>query len=240
METADSIKGFVITTEKEIDRAGNVAQIHRMFPGIEIMPAVYPSDIHVPFLQQLIKKSAERTNKALNQGEIGVLLSNRRVWREVCKRAVNDHDCFLVLESDSRIPDPQILTAYFRYCSSYDIFFWGAWSGNMQLHRSTIHKENTYKIGEPYLKTVYGAYGYSLNRKAARLLLNRTGKISWPVDQYKRFFIRTELSVGGIVPEVVSHWNTESTIGHEGVILWQRKLMLKILWLRNWLICLFT
>ena len=234
------IKGFIITAEKEKDRADNVARIRQQLPQVEIMHAVYPSDIHLPFLRRLIQKSAERTGEALNPGEIGILLSNRRVWREICKRAGNDQDHFLVLESDSRILDEGMLKNYFHKIGNYDIFFWGAWSGNMQLHRSTIHKENNHTIGEPLLKTVYGAYGYSLNRKAAHLLLQRTGKISWPVDQYKRFFSRTELAVGGIVPEVVSHWDTDSTIGHAGVIQWQRTIKLKMLWVRNWLICLFT
>lgn len=71
------IKGFIITAEKEKDRADNVARIRQQLPQVEIMHAVYPSDIQLPFLQRLIQKSAERTGGALNPGEIGILLSNR-------------------------------------------------------------------------------------------------------------------------------------------------------------------
>jgi len=235
------IKGFIITSDKEHDRTENVSFLRHQVPGIEIMRAIYPGDIHVPFLEKLIVQSRKRSGTALNRGEIGVLLTNRKIWKEICIRSSDPHENYLILESDSRIANLSVLENFFSESASYDIFFWGAWSGNMQLHRSTIQKKvNGYLIGEPYIKTVYGAYGYSLNKKAAQLLLKRTGKISYAVDQYKRFFKRNELRIGGVTPEIISHWDASSTIGHEGVILWKRRIMLKILFIKNWLVCRFT
>lgn len=240
MQVISDIKGFVITSWKEKERAANINKLQAQLPQMEFTPAIYPTEIHVPFLQKLMECSKARTGTALNQGEIGVLLSHRRIWQEICKRAVDETENYLVLESDSILLNISLLKNYFYKSRSWDIFFWGAWSGHMQLYRSSIQaKIDAYRIGEPYIRTIYGAYGYSLNRKAAHLLLKRTARIAYPVDQYKRFFTQNELKIGGVVPEVISYLDFPTTVGHEGVVMWKRKLLLRYLWIRNKVICFF-
>ena len=90
----------------------------------------------------------------------------------------------------------------------YDFFFWGAWNGYASLKKSTVQ----HGVGEPLIKSVYGAYGYSLNAKAARYLLQKTARIAYPVDMYKRFVDPSEISLGAIVPEVISTWRTSDSL----------------------------
>jgi hypothetical protein len=113
---------------------------------------------------------------------------------------------FLVLESDSRIMKPEHLKA--ETAEKYDLFFWGAWNGYASLKRST--RKNG--VGEPLIKSVYGAYGYSLNAKAARYLLENTSRVAYPVDMYKRYVDPSEISLGAIVPEVISTWRTSDSM----------------------------
>ena len=232
---------FVITAPHETDRLSNLRLLRQQLPDLVFVDAVYPSRQHVPFLTQLQKLSLERTGWKLQEGEIGVLLSNRKIWRHILHHAPNDDTLYLVLESDSVIQDLTMLhTLYPTVQGTYDLFFWGAWSGHMQLERSTKRKlHQGYSYGKPYIKTVYGAYGYSINRKAAAHLLQETAKISHPVDQYKYFIKENDLRVGGVLPEVITHLDLKSTIEHPEIAAWRRKAWLQLLDIKNAVICFF-
>lgn len=171
-------RAFVLFAEHETERKAHVEVMRSALPALEVVEPVFPSRVHVPFVEALIDKSRERTGKALLPTEIGVILSHRKVWRMIAQEDSQEH--FLVLESDSRILKPELLQS--ETAEKYDLFFWGAWNGYASLKRST--KEN---MGEPLIKSVYGAYGYSLNAKAAKYLLQKTARIAYPVDMYKRF-----------------------------------------------------
>ena len=101
---------------------------------------------------------------------------------------------------------PELLKA--ETAKKYDLFFWGAWNGYASLKKSTVQ----HGVGEPLIKSVYGAYGYSLNSKAAKYLLQKTARIAYPVDMYKRFVDTREISIGAIVPEVISTWRTSDSL----------------------------
>lgn len=235
------IPAFVITADHETDRVEMLEDMQKLLPCLEKVSAIYPSRIKVPFLHTLQVLSRQRTGWQLNDGEIGVLLSNRKTWREIIKRAVSDNQMFLVLESDSYVRDIEMLTELYPAVEQqYDLFFWGGWEGHIQLERSSRQKyKGPYTIGVPYIKTVYGAYGYSLNRKAAQYLLKQTGKISYPVDQYKRFITPGYLRIGSVIPEIIPQRDWQSTIGHPTMPKWQRTLWLFILDCKNALICFF-
>lgn len=235
------IPSFVITAAHETDRQENLALLKNQLPELVFADAIYPSKQHIPFLAQLQQASLERTGWKLNAGEIGVLLSNRKIWRQVVKQAPDDTSLHLVLESDSVLLDVEMLRVIYPSLKGrYDLFFWGAWSGHMQLERSSKEKTTKrYTMGRPYIKTVYGAYGYCINRKAALYLLKATARISHPVDQYKYFIKEGDLRLGGIVPELITHLTTDSTIGHPAVPGWRKKLFLQILDIKNALICFF-
>lgn len=236
------IKAFVITATHEISRQVNVQLLQSQIPDLAIVEAVYPKYQKIPFLNRLISLSKQRTGTALNHGEIGVLLSNRKIWRKIVKMATNDSEAFLILESDSYINDLAFLNKYYNQLSgSYDLFFFGAWSGHVRLEKSSKHPfADGYWIGEAFIKTVYGAYGYSINKKGASYLLKQTGKISHPVDQFKIFIRNKALSIGSIKPAVISHHDNESTIG--GVRLMHpvaQKVWYLLLDIKNTIICYF-
>jgi glycosyl transferase family 25 len=197
-------RAFVLFAEHETERKGHVEAMRQVLPALELVEPVFPSHVRVPFLGALMEKSCARTGKALLPTEIGVILSHRKLWRMIARENSQEH--FLVLESDSRIIKPELLK--FETAQQYDLFFWGAWNGYVSLKKSTVKNG----VGEPLIKSVYGAYGYSLNAKAARYLLQKTARIAYPVDMYKRFVDPAEISIGAIVPEVISTWRTSDSL----------------------------
>jgi GR25 family glycosyltransferase involved in LPS biosynthesis len=197
-------RAFVLFADHETERKGHVEAMRKIVPTLEVVESVFPSRIHVPLLEALIEKSYARTGKALLPTEIGVILSHRKIWSKIARESSEEH--FLVLESDSRIVKPELLKV--ETAQKYDLFFWGAWNGYVSLKKSTAQQG----VGEPLIKSVYGAYGYSLNAKAARYLLQKTARIAYPVDMYKRFVDTREISIGAIVPEVISTWRTSDSL----------------------------
>ncbi|MEY4309371.1 MAG: hypothetical protein RL422_1574 [Bacteroidota bacterium] len=197
-------QAFVLFAEHETERLSHVKALRAVLPALEVVEPVFPSLIHVPFLSALIEKSRARAGKALLPTEIGVILSHRKIWTKIAKENTDEH--FLVLESDSRILKTEQLKS--EMAEKYDLFFWGAWNGFASLKRSTVMNG----VGEPLIKSVYGAYGYSLNSKAASYLLKKTAEVAYPVDMYKRFVDPTEISLGAIVPEVISTWRTSDSM----------------------------
>ena len=193
-------RAFVLFAEHETERQSHVEALRAMLPALEVVEPVFSSRINVPFLEAMVEKSRSRTGKALLPTEIGVILSHRKIWSKIAQEKTNEH--FLVLESDSRILKPELLKSV--TAEKYDLFFWGAWNGYASLKRSTVKNG----VGEPLIKSVYGAYGYSLNSKAATYLLKKTAQVAYPVDMYKRFVDPAEISLGAIVPEVISTWRT--------------------------------
>ncbi|MFM6994727.1 MAG: glycosyltransferase family 25 protein [Sediminibacterium sp.] len=198
-------RAFVLFAEQETERKVHVEAMRSTLFALEVVEPVFPSRIHVPFIEALVEKSRERTGKALLPTEIGVILSHRKVWAQIAReKSKKEH--FLVLESDSRILKPELLKA--KTAEHYDLFFWGAWNGYVSLKKSTVHQG----VGEPLIKSVYGAYGYSLNAKAARYLLQQTARIAYQVDMYKRFVDPKVISLGAIVPEVITTWRTSDSL----------------------------
>jgi hypothetical protein len=197
-------RAFILFAEHETERQSHVKTLRAVLPALEVVEPVFPSRTNVPFLATMVEKSRSRTGKALLPTEIGVILSHRKIWAKIAKENTNEH--FLVLESDSRILKPELLKP--QTAEKYDLFFWGAWNGYASLKRSTVKN----RVGEPLIKSVYGAYGYSLNAKAAAYLLKKTAQVAYPVDMYKRFVNPAEISLGAIVPEVISTWRTSDSL----------------------------
>ena len=118
------INVFLITATHELLRQKNVELLKLQLPYLKVVEAIYPLREKVPFLDKLMLMSGQRTGKSLNHGEIGVLLSNRKIWRSIASSSNADDDTFLILESDSVINDLTILTSNFHNLSrQYDLFF---------------------------------------------------------------------------------------------------------------------
>ncbi len=237
------MRSFIISAAIETARAANIIQLQKQLPDTILVEAVYPSFTRVPFIQQLIDCSKIRTGQALLPAEIGCLLSHRKVWQIIIKMDLaNDEQC-LILESDSFINDIELVKALFTSKGSlqqYDLFFFGAWLGHMKLFRSTKRQlNNRFSIGEPFIKTVYCTYGYSVNKKAAAYLLQQTKKIGYPVDQFKQFIEPGGIRIGGVVPELISAGTMGSYINQTKAKQWQRNVFMNSLDIKNNIICFF-
>jgi GR25 family glycosyltransferase involved in LPS biosynthesis len=200
------MKIFLVASRHEVARSGHIQALKTGMPSLTVVEAVYPAHEHVPFLSQIQSRSKQRTGKTLQPGEIGCLLSHRKVWREIRKQAENDTEAFLVLESDSVIQDQAFLDGYFNTAhQTYDLFFWGSFDGRVALlKRKPLVTANGYAIGTPLINSLYCTYGYSLNRKAAVFLLDQTRRVNYPVDHWKRRLAAAPVKTGSIRPEVIS------------------------------------
>lgn len=242
------LQGFVITAAHETSREPLVQKICAQLPGIERIEAVYPTRVHVPFLHRLQEESKQRTGYALKEGEIGVLLSNRKIWRSIVQQSktknpsdlavASSNESFLVLESDSTINNVELLKKYYtQLTQQYDLFFFGSWLGNTKIFKSTRKPlEQGFVYGTPFIKTISGGYGYALNAKAAQHLLETSNRIAHPVDEFKRYIQPGYLKIGAVLPELISEHQAESLIGERPHSPAKEKLRMIALNIRNTLI----
>lgn len=237
MTDAFKMPVFMLFGQWDKNRQPLLDQIVAELGSVELIEPIFPKYQKVPFLNQLIQLSKERTGTALSAAEIGVLLGHRAIWRKVVESNVDENQHVLILESDSKLKDPNLLKANFqKFTNPYDIFFWGAWDGHARIHRSSIaFIESEFTIGTPLIKSVYCTYGYSLNKKAAAYLLKATSKVSYPVDIYKKYIKPGELKMGAARPEIIGAWyNTPSTIQVQSKLnKVKRFLIVQIFDLRN-------
>ena len=235
------MKTYLLSAPFETDRQQNVALLCTQLPEIELVDAIYPSKQKIPFINDIIAVSAQRTGKALLLGEIGCLLSHRKIWQKILLADAAEEAHFLILESDSLLKFPNNPNTIKRkIIQSYDLFFWGAWDGHMQLFQSTKQPLlQGFQYGEPFIKTIYCTYGYSLNKKAASMLLHKTKHIAYPVDQFKRYLQQTDLKIGGVVPELISTCGSKSHIREKKSFKLFNHLFLLLLTIKNKLICFF-
>ena len=237
MQSAN-IKAYILFSKHEPARLAQVALLQSYFPNAEIVEPIFPKFEKVPFLNKLIQKSEERTGKALLTSEIGVLMSHRKIWQKIIQEANNENESthYLIFESDSKINDIQnLISNYETLQNKYDLFFWGAWNNHVSIKRSTATVTDKYSFGAPMIKSVYGAYGYSLNVKGARQMLKSTRKIKYPVDLYKHYDFLNSILIGAVAPEMVSTWQTtDSTIRIESEMdKLKRNLKIRLFSFRN-------
>ncbi len=237
MTDAFKMPVFMLFGQWDKNRQPLLDQIIAELGPVELVEPIFPKYQKVPFLNQLIQLSKERTGTALSPAEIGVLLGHRAIWRKIVESNVGEGQHNLILESDSKLKDPNLLKANFqKFSKPYDIFFWGAWDGHARIHRSSIaFIESGFTIGTPLIKSVYCTYGYSLNKKAAAYLLKATSKVSYPVDIYKKYIKPGALKMGAARPEIIGAWyNTPSTIQVQSKLnKVKRFLIVQIFDLRN-------
>jgi GR25 family glycosyltransferase involved in LPS biosynthesis len=232
----ENIKTYILVSEYEFDRLPFIQKLKEQFNQLVLIDAVFPKYQKVPFLEKLIEISKSRTGKQLNQNEIGCLLGHRKIWKIISKfKETNTH--FLILESDSKILNYEIINKYFTIVQdNFDIFFWGSWNGHSSIKKSTKKIiDNKWIYGPPLVKSIYGTYGYSLNAKTAKYLLQATKKISYPVDMFKFNINENEIKIGAIRPEIITTWRiTPSNIKKENFLVnLKHNLIIKIFDVRN-------
>ena len=103
------IGAYIIGSEHESDRQENIKKLKKQLPFLQYEEAVYPDHIKIPFLNQLKALSLQRTGHQLSNGELGCLLSHRKVWRKIVAQETDPATMFLVLESDSVLNDADLI-----------------------------------------------------------------------------------------------------------------------------------
>ena len=94
MNVGKEIRAYVITAEHEHYRRANVQILQEQLPGLKCINAIYPTREKVPFIENIRNATLLRTGNKLNYGEIGILLSSRRVWQNIVKSNATDEDFF--------------------------------------------------------------------------------------------------------------------------------------------------
>lgn len=241
MSLGKEIKAYVITAEHEHYRKANIQILQEQLPELKCVEAIYPTRVKVPFIEQIRNISYKRTGVKLNYGEIGILLSSRKVWQDIAKSNESEHSFFLILESDSIINDINLLQKNFhQLTNTYDLFFFGGWLGNIKLLKSKKQQLNEqYSFGEPYIKSICSGYGYAINKKTAKYLLKATNKVAFPADEFKKYIDASKLRIGAILPELISQSEGVTTIGHNDIGPIFEYFLRKVLNFRNTIICYF-
>jgi GR25 family glycosyltransferase involved in LPS biosynthesis len=233
------MKGFVITAPHEQLRLAHVQALINLVPfPIEKVLAVYPAFQRIPFQSRLLNLAYQRTGYPMTAAELACLLSHRKVWRKILNEVGTNTTHYLIAESDAVLMDPDYFKKKFsQLTKDVDLFLWGGYEGRIKLFQSTLLPHVApYKIGEPFLKSMYCTYGYSLNKGTARLFLKKTGKISYPVDHYKCYFFRGEIKIRSVLPEIITAYKLDSNIpqaNKRGILF---KLFLQLIEWRNQLI----
>jgi GR25 family glycosyltransferase involved in LPS biosynthesis len=237
------ISAFIIYGQNEHARQAQVNLMQEVLPNSVLVDPIFPARQKVPFIKDLIQNAYKRSGYKLLPSEVGVFMSHRSIWKKIVQQNNDTNQHFLVLESDSKINDMrQIEQTMQKVQTEHDLFFWGAWNNHVSIKKSTAENiDNNYKIGVPLIRSVYGAYGYSLNIKAAKHLLAQSSKINYPVDLYKHYVDQAAIKIGAIQPELISTWQTtDSTIRKEANIdRLKRIIIIKIFSLRNQILAYF-
>jgi GR25 family glycosyltransferase involved in LPS biosynthesis len=237
------ISAFIIYGQNEHARQAQVNLMQEVLPNSVLVDPIFPARQKVPFIKDLIQNAYKRSGYKLLPSEVGVFMSHRSIWKKIVQQNNDPNQHFLVLESDSKINDMQLIEQTMqRVETGYDLFFWGAWNNHVSIKKSTAESiDNNFKIGVPLIRSVYGAYGYSLNIKAAKHLLAQSSKINYPVDLYKHYVDQAAIKIGAIQPELISTWQTtDSTIRKEANIdRLKRIIIIKIFSLRNQILAYF-
>jgi GR25 family glycosyltransferase involved in LPS biosynthesis len=237
------ISAFIIYGQNEHARQAQVNLMQEVLPNSVLVDPIFPARQKVPFINDLIQNAYKRSGYKLLPSEVGVFMSHRSIWKKIVKQNNDPSQHFLVLESDSKINDMHLIEQTMQKVQTeYDLFFWGAWNNHVSIKKSTAENiDNNYKIGVPLIRSVYGAYGYSLNIKAAKHLLAQSSKINYPVDLYKHYVDQAAIKIGAIQPELISTWQTtDSTIRKEANIdRLKRIIIIKIFSLRNQILAYF-
>ncbi len=238
----EQIPAYIIYGQNEDARKAQVEQLQQALPNAVLVEPIFPSRQKVPFIKDLIGNAFKRSGYQLMPSEIGVFMSHRSIWKKIVHESRQDQH-YLVLESDSKINAIHLIEQTMPIVEkSYDLFFWGAWNNHVSIKRSTAVSINKkYSIGSPLIRSIYGAYGYSLNVKAAKHLLAKSSKINYPVDLYKHYVDQDEIKLGAMKPELISTWQTtDSTIRKERPIdMLKRIIIIKIFSFRNQILAYF-
>jgi GR25 family glycosyltransferase involved in LPS biosynthesis len=239
------IAAYIIKSKHESARNTQVEMLQKKISDSKIVEAIFPKFQHVPFLDRMIQLSKIRFGTELLSNEIGVVMSHRKAWQNiVVDNDINSNQHYLILESDSKIINLEILKQQIdKIKLNYDLFFWGAWTGHASIKKSTKTRiDGKYSIGEPLLNSIYGAYGYSLTPQTAKYLLSKTNKIRCQIDIFKEYIDPNKVRIGTIVPEVITFWgDTESTIRDPENFyqIYKRKLIIKFFYCRNTIVSYF-
>lgn len=150
----------------------------------------------------------------LTFGEIGCLLSHRKVYRHMIE---NNIDCAIVLEDDVFLDQdfPEVVRHLMALKQPWDMIRFLASPKTCRRSRKLFTISEARSLARPY-GTPGGAYGYMLTLRAARRLNAKMQKNYIPVDTLHGQVWKTGLQIYNIVPSPVTYNDViASTIGEE-------------------------
>lgn len=196
---------YVINLKKDIIKKQHIKeQLNRL--GLE---AEYIEAINGKLLKEIpdIKTSSDlKSTPKLGRGEIGCLLSHRKIYQIIIERG---DPWSIILEDDVDLKNEfiEVVKSLSKLQQDDKLIFLGHHSCNarslrtMYSFRSSTNVYKNYKLTKP-LENVCGTYGYLISLEGAKLLLDKTFSIQKPIDHYTGEC--NGLSSLIIVPEIVT------------------------------------
>jgi len=167
----------------------------------------------------------------LTGGELGCVLAHRNAYQHML---ASGYEFALVLEDDAVLTDalPMVIDALLEICERWDLVRFLGREKNYRASRLiTPLRGGAVYLARP-LGTPGGAYGYLLNRRAARRLLELTQRVWLPIDTLHGMTWHTRLATLSVVPSpILPDDDTPSCIdGQDAYRRWDKSVMLTGFW----------
>ena len=130
------------------------------------------------------QKVINTINRSLHKTEIGCALSHFMIYKMMLSTGIEEA---VILEDDVVISKDfvQIIKLFYQLPKDWDWVLLGSGHPNDRAQCYVDCKKNILRfiIGKPFYN-YGGTYGYCINDKGARKILNKTNKIFMPIDMY--------------------------------------------------------
>ncbi|WP_025899101.1 glycosyltransferase family 25 protein [Sneathiella glossodoripedis] len=219
--TSDQLKQackiYVINRQQDTERRERVtSELRSLGLDCEIVRAIdgYAIDAHkAP--EYDAKKRLRYFGRHMTEGEIGCLMSHRKVYKTMLDQSVSHA---LVLEDDVHFESdlPQTLEQLINNADNWDIVrFINKLKVLKSWHTTFDRLENKYAL--ELLQAAPGAaYAYMINEKAAKRILDVTQTNWLQIDVTHSRYWKTGLKTLCLIPAPVTHdYEIQSTIGEK-------------------------
>ncbi|HNQ04581.1 MAG TPA: glycosyltransferase family 25 protein [Thiobacillaceae bacterium] len=167
----------------------------------------------------------------LSKGELGCALAHRNACRHALE---SGHDAILILEDDALLADdlPAVIADLLALRDKWDLVRFLGRKKNYRASRLITPLAGSQAMLARPLGTPGGAYGYLLNPRAAKRLLELTQKIWLPVDTLHGMTWHTGLATLSVVPSpILPNDDTPSCIdGQDAHRRWDKSVTLSGGW----------
>lgn len=189
--TLDSSKVFVINLKKDIEKKEHMLKICKAFSlDCIFFDAIYGKSLSDEEINQFCLKnmSIKYFGREMTRGEIGCLLSHKHIYQTMIDENIEQA---LILEDDIEFCDDieKALHNIELFPKNWEVILLGHHSraGRDIETRASIwwkqHISTKYTLVRPS-ENGRGTYGYMINNRGARRLLNKLDQFYKPIDHY--------------------------------------------------------